>query len=113
MSAGKTQAVEFSCVIADSKSSESFSAIVSMSKKVPVRTSLQDGRIDLADVYITPVVGNVSNKHDHFVLYDHEGNGLHIVRDAFGREVRRTTCTIWDLGTSFALQVMEHLRAFR
>jgi len=46
---------KFTCVIEDLYHSEKFSAKVSIHKKV--RPSLQEGRIDLADIFITPVSG--------------------------------------------------------
>jgi hypothetical protein len=110
MAKGPTHNANFTCLIADSRFGESYSADVRIAKKTPIRRSLQLGRIDLADIYITPISSGSRIVHDHFVLYDAAGNGLHIVRDPSGREVRRTLCNIWDLGPSFARQVQRHLK---
>ena len=112
MSRLPTQNADFSCVITDSLFHETYSAEVRIAKKRPIRTSLQDGRIDLADIYVTPISGQLRDVHNHFVLYDSTGRGLYIVRDRFGFEVRRTECSTWDLGHSFALQVLNHLKGF-
>jgi hypothetical protein len=121
---------KFTCVIEDPYHSEKFSAKVSIHKKV--RPSLQVGRIDLADIFITPVSGtffyyteygwekeqatfNVPTKenrgtHNHFVVHDSEGHGIYIVRDQYRREIDRRRCSIWDLGRSFAIQVRSALQ---
>jgi hypothetical protein len=112
MARGPTQNADFTCVINDFRFREMYGAEVRIAKKRPVRTSLQPGRIDLADIYVTPLSGQIEDVHNHFVLYDCTGRGLYIVRDPYGREVRRTECSTWDLGQSFALQVQEHLREF-
>ncbi|MCM3877694.1 MAG: hypothetical protein NEA02_14910 [Thermoanaerobaculia bacterium] len=112
MSARRTQNADFTCVITDTRFHETYSAEVRIAKKRPIRTSLQAGRIDLADIYVTPVSGQLEDVHNHFVLYDSTGRGLYIVRDRYDREIRRVECSTWDLGQSFALQVLEHLKQF-
>ncbi len=112
MSRLPTQNADFTCVITDFQFHETYSAEIRIAKKRPIRTSLQDGRIDLADIYVTPVSGQLKDVHNHFVLYDSTGRGLYIVRNPFGVEIRRTECSTWDLGHSFALQVQDHLKAF-
>jgi hypothetical protein len=92
-------------------------------------------RLDLADVFITPISGQLalylsvqswhktpgtfdvetkekSGVHNHFVLHDCTGHGLYIVCDRYRREVHRRECSMWDLGQSFASQVMETLKEF-
>jgi len=103
--------LQFSCVIEDHVLLERFSAEVIVRKKIPVRTSLQDGKIDLADIFIEPVSGqSTARVHHHFVLYDSTGHGLYIVRDPQGRETHRRPCTTWDLGQHFGARVMEILK---
>ena len=48
---------DFTCVIDDRLLHELFSATVTVRKTQPIRRSLQQGKIDLADVFITPVSG--------------------------------------------------------
>jgi hypothetical protein len=112
MSRLPTQNADFSCVITDARFHDTYSAEVRIAKKRPIRKSLQDGMLDLADIYVTPISGQLKDVHNHFVLYDSTGRGLYIVRDHLGSEVRRTECSTWDLGTSFALQVLNHLKGF-
>ena len=102
------QRAEFTCVIEERNFNDKYSAKVTVRKLAAVRTSLQDKKIDLADVFITPISGQDANSiHNHFVIYDSEGKGLYIVRDPKGREVRRRQCTTWDLGNAFG----SHIRA--
>jgi hypothetical protein len=91
--------------------------------------------LELADVFITPISGqyffyesannwdksparfNVPTKeksgsHNHFVIFDHNGWGLYIVRDPMRNEVQRRDCSIWSLGDTFATRVMKILREF-
>ncbi len=75
------QTKSFTCVIEDFHLHDRFSAQVEVVKKMPIRTSLQSGKIDLADVYITPISDQITSAHHHFVLYDCTGHGLYIVRD--------------------------------
>jgi hypothetical protein len=97
----------FTCVIEDHVLHERFSANVTVRKKCPVRSSLQKGRIDLADVFITPVSGQPPIRvHHHFVLYDFTGKGLYIVRDQLDRDEHKRSCSAWDLGHSFGIQVL-------
>jgi hypothetical protein len=82
-------------------------------KKMPVWTSLQDGKIDLADIFITPISGQRAVKvHNHFVLHDCTGHGVYIVRNPDGTQDHRRACTIWDLGQHFASKVMAALKEF-
>jgi hypothetical protein len=102
---------DFTCVIQDHLLCECFSAKVTVRKTVPIRVSLQPGQIDLADVFITPVSGQPTFKvHHHFVIYDFSGRGCYIVRDTQDRDEHRLSCTVWDLGNSFGIQVMKALR---
>ncbi|MGB7760017.1 MAG: hypothetical protein WBL61_09320 [Bryobacteraceae bacterium] len=102
---------EFSCVIEDHILHERFSANVKVKKRIPVRRSLQKGRIDLADVFIWPVSGQPTVKvHHHFVVYDLTGQGLYIVRDRKDKDEHKLPCTIWDLGQSFGRQVTAALK---
>jgi hypothetical protein len=102
----------FTRVIEDRLVHERYSAKVTVRKKLPVRTSLQPGKIDLADFLITPVSAQPwDTVHNHFVLYDAAGNGLHIVRDRTNKDEQRIPCTIWDLGRSFATRVLAALKA--
>ena len=104
---------EFKCVIEDHILKERFSAQVIVRKPSPVRKSLQMGKIDLADVFISPVSGQPTRKvHHHFVVYDFNGQGLYIVRDQQDRDEHRISCNIWDLGQSFARRVMVALKEF-
>jgi hypothetical protein len=108
-----SQEYSFTCVIEDHVLHDRFSADVVVKKKLPIRTSLQDGKIDLADIFIEPVSDQRPERvHNHFVLYDYTGHGLYIVRNQDNSERRRRTCTIWDLGHVFALKVMEALKQF-
>jgi len=90
-------------------------------------------RIELANIYITPISGQLgtylsrkswqkkpvtfpqattkekTGVHNHFVLFDYTGHGLYIVRDQYRNEVHRRECSIYDLGQSFADQVMKAL----
>jgi hypothetical protein len=100
---------DFTCVVEHRFVPERFSAKVTVSKKFPIRKSLQHGQMDLADVFITPISGNRVNVHSHFVIYDFTGRGLYIVRDARNRDEYRLQCTVWDLGSNFATQVMTAL----
>ncbi len=80
-------------------------------KRVPIRKSLQSGKIDLADVFIWPVSGQPTFKvHHHFVVYDFTGQGLYIVRDQKDRDEYKIPCSIWDLGQSFARQATAALK---
>lgn len=103
---------KFTCVIKDRLLHERYSVDVTVKKKLPVWTSIQPGKIDLADIFITPKAGQPLKErvHNHFVLYDAGGNGLHIVRNQQRREEHRLPCTIWDLGQSFALQVLAAIK---
>jgi hypothetical protein len=108
-----TQEYDFTCVIEDHILNDRFSAQVSVRKKQPVWTSVQDDRIDLADIFIEPISAQHSDRvHHHFVLYDYTGHGLYIVRDQYNRERHRRACAIWDLGHLFALKVMDALKRF-
>jgi len=101
----------FYCAIADRVLNEKYSAKVTVQKRMPVRSSLQPGRIDLADIYITPISGQNDTKvHHHFALHDFSGNGMFIVRTKNGHDEHQISCTIWDLGQSFAAQVMLALK---
>src|SRR5262245_279722 len=101
----------FTCVIQDRLLGERFSANVTVRKTVPIRVSLQTGKIDLADVFITPISGKPTFKvHHHLVIYDFNGFGLYIVRDTHGKDEHRLPCTVWDLGSSFGIQVVKALR---
>jgi hypothetical protein len=101
---------DFTCVINDRFLHERFSANVIVRKMLPIRKSLQSNLIDLADVFITPISGQPTFKvHHHFVIYDMTGHGLYIVRDRNNEDEHRIPCTIWDLGNSFAIQVMKAL----
>jgi hypothetical protein len=105
------QTATFTCVIEDKNSKDKYSAQVEMRKKQPVPTSLQNGKIDLADAFITPISGHDAKKvHNHFVVYDLEGNGLYIVRDPNGKEVRRRKCSTWELGNAFGAKVRDVLK---
>jgi hypothetical protein len=101
----------FNCVIDDRVLRERFSAEVTLTKKAPIRSSLQEGKIDLVDIFITPVSAQpLIRVHHHFVLYDLAGKGLYIVRDQRNKEDHRRPCTIWDLGKPFALQVLAAIK---
>jgi hypothetical protein len=125
----------FTCLIEDKLLNDRFSATVSVMKRVPIRKSPDATNVELADVFITPISGqhacyesrstwkktpagfNVPTKdnsgsHNHFVVTDFSGRGLYIVRDTMRREVHRRHCSVWDLGLTFAAQVMEALRDF-
>jgi hypothetical protein len=98
-------------VIEDHVLDERFSAEVTVSKKLPVRSSLQLGKIDLADIYITPISGQLTiTVHHHFVLHDFTGHGLYIVRDQWDQVDHSRLCSTWDLGQSFGAQVMDALK---
>ncbi len=102
---------EFNCVIEDPQLNDRFSAVVTVSKKRVIEATRQkDGKLELAHVFITPVSDQLKSVHNHFVLYDHMGNGLYIVRDRYGTEVHRRQCRTWDLGTSFATKVADALK---
>ena len=122
----------FTCEIEDFEIHDRFSANV---KVIPNEASSRGAgeRIELANIYITPISGQLatylSSKtwkktpvifqqaktrektgvHNHFVLYDYSGHGLYIVRDQYRNEVHRRECSIYDLGQSFADQVMRAL----
>jgi hypothetical protein len=101
----------FDCVIHDRLLHECFSAKVIVRKVQPVRRSIQPGHIDLADVFITPISGQPTQKvHHHFVVYDLSGRGLYIVRDTHNRDEHRVPCTVWDLGNSFGAQTIAALK---
>jgi hypothetical protein len=102
---------DFTCVIDDHLLRERFSAVVTVRKRFPIKKSLQSGEIDLADVFITPISGQLTSKvHHHFVVYDFTGRGLYIVRDQWNKEEHRLPCQVWDLGIPFGAQVMEVLK---
>src|SRR2546428_415903 len=84
---------EFTCVVEHRFVAEGFSAKVTVSKKFPIR-KLQQGQMDLADVFITPISGNRVNVHSHFVLYNFSGRGLYIVRDSRNRDEHRLRCRL-------------------
>jgi hypothetical protein len=102
---------DFTCIIDDRILHERFTAKVTVSRRNHARKSLQPGKIDRADIYITPVSGQTAaaKVHSHFVLYDFMGRGLYIVRDQKNNDEHRLPCTIWDLGHSFGNQVMQAL----
>src|ERR1700722_9012580 len=108
---------------------------VKVQKRDKIRMSRDKQTIELADVFITPISGQLayygskdtwektpatfnvptkekSGSHNHFVVNDYEGRGLYIVRDQMRREVSRRLCSIWDLGHPFASGVMKALREF-
>ncbi|MFL6450073.1 MAG: hypothetical protein ACJ746_20705 [Bryobacteraceae bacterium] len=102
----------FTAVIEDSVLGERFSATVTVKKRLPIRTSLQTGKVDLVDVFIAPISGQLLVKvHHHFVIHDFTGRGIYIVRDQNGNDERRRQCTIWELGHSFGVQVMTALKS--
>ena len=126
------QEISFTCEIQDFDTQDRFSANV---KVVPndVSSRAAGERIELANIYITPISGQLgtylspqnwkktpvtflqattkekTGVHNHFVLYDFTGHGLYIVRDQYRNEVHRRECSIYDLGQSFAEQVMQAL----
>src|SRR5271165_1164753 len=105
------QEVHFSCEIRDLRSTDRFSAEVLVRKRFTVRRSSHDaGRIELADVFVTPISGLVSasaNVHNHFVVFNYNGEGVYIVRDRFRRDEDRRYCSTWDLGDAFGRKVAE------
>lgn len=104
------QEKQFTCVIEDLHLKDRFSATVKVTKKTPIEAAEQKDRIGLAHIYITPVSDQVRKVHHHFVLFDFTGCGVYIVRDRYGKRDDRRQCSIWDLGHSFAIQVMDALR---
>ena len=112
MENGNASERRFSCFILDGLIHENFSAQVTVRKVFPIRKSLQHGKIDLADAFITPIAGQTTSKiHHHFVVYNYAGEGLYIVRDRNPREPeRRFSCTVWDLGNFFGNQMTKLLR---
>jgi hypothetical protein len=129
------QTSTFTCMITDIVLSDEFSATVVVQKRSVVRSSRDGSKIELADVFITPVSGqhayydskgswkktparfNTSTKekvgsHNHFVVNDFNGRGLYIVRDSLRAEEHRRQCSIWDLGRPFASRVMQALKEF-
>ncbi|SRR5579864_1991416 len=122
----------FTCEIVDPDIHDRFSATVTV---VPNAVSSKDPgqRIEIANIYITPISGQLGTYnskqnwkrtpvtflqaitkekvgvHNHFVLFDFTGHGLYIVRDQFRNEECRRECSIYDLGQSFAEQVMSVL----
>ena len=125
----------FTCVITDVVLSDKFSAEITIRKRYKIRSSREKDRIELADIFITPISGqhayyestanwkktpatfNVKTKeksgsHNHFVLNDFNGQGLYIVRDDKRNEEHRRRCSIWDLGQPFASGVMKALQEF-
>jgi hypothetical protein len=111
---------EFTCVIDNRVRNELYSGHVVLRKRSAIRATtdapggvragLRKDRLELCDVYITPVSGNPRSVHDHFVLYDVTGRGVLILRDPQNRPEERVTCTLWQLGAPLALRVMEELR---
>ena len=108
----KIQTTKFTCVVEDKKRKEKFSAKVTVKKKLPVWTSLQVGKIDLADIFIEAISGPTKGSHNHFVLHDFEGNGLYIVRDEHGKDIEKRRCSVWDLGGAFGGKIRAILRRF-
>jgi len=113
-------AVEFTCQIVDRRHDDRFSAKVVVKKKPVVRATWKDeagarkspvkNRIELADVFITPVSGQVMNVHHHFVVYDFYGRGVYVLRNRLNQREDRCECSVWDLGHAFATKVMDALR---
>jgi len=126
---------KFTCVITDLVLTDKFSAEVTVRKRCVVKSSREKDRIELADIFITPVSGQHSyyeshgtwkktpatfntqtrektGSHNHFVLHDFNGQGLYIVRNDRRGEEHRRRCSIWDLGQPFASGVMNALREF-
>ena len=69
-------------MIDERKFQDKYSAKVTVSNKAKMRKSLQHGKIDLADAYITPIPGqNAHRIHNCFVIYKSKGSDLYIVRD--------------------------------
>lgn len=112
----------FTCIIEDFYDHTRYFAEVTFKKKKELRTtwreveaertSSQKNRIELADIFITPMADNLRNFHHHFVLYKYTGDGVFIRRGPYlNSEEVRLECKIWDLGHSFATQVMETLRS--
>jgi hypothetical protein len=128
------QSSSFTCVIEDKRRLEKFSAKVTVTKRQPVRASLQAGKIDLADVFIEPVSGTyffymknswtkeqaaflIDGKikkgvHNHFVIHDASGHGVYIVRDQHRKDIEKRTASIFDLGSAFGSKVLSILREF-
>jgi len=125
----------FTCVVTDSVLTDKFSAEISVRKRRVIRSSRDKNRVELADIFITPISGQHSyyesranwrktaatfnvptrektGSHNHFVLNDFNGNGLYIVRDSRRNEEHRRMCSIWDLGQPFASGVMKALQTF-
>ena len=111
---------KFTCVIKDLYHDDLFSACITIKKKSKLRATWHerhDGasdspkdRVELSDILITPVSGQVGKVHHHFVLYNLEGDGVYMLRDQNGNEVDRRPCSIWDLGPAFANKVMGILK---
>ena len=126
------QEVNFTCEIRDFNNHDQFSANVTVVPSDP-SAGAAGNRIEIANIYITPISGQLatylSSKnwkktpvtflqattrektgvHNHFVLYDYSGHGLYIVRDQYRNMEDRRPCSIYDLGQSFADQVVNAL----
>ncbi len=113
--------ITFKCTIVDYERHERFSAAVVVKKKYPVRATWHaeqnerkhafKDRIELADVFITPISDQVRPPvHNHFVLYDWNGAGIYIVRDRQHTRLERRECSMWDLGDAFASRVLKALK---
>ena len=108
-----TNTRDFVCVIDCRALHDRFTAKVEVKKRVPIRTSLQTGQIDLADIFITPVSGQLpggKQVHHHFVVHDFSGQGVYIVRDPHGRDALRRPASVWDLGLAFGSKVVGILK---
>jgi hypothetical protein len=119
----------FFCVIKDRALNEAFIARVKFAKKSPIKASIIDkGQVELADIYIWPLVERVKawgpslteddegnlvadiayrDTHSHFVLYDLSGQGKYIRRDNENRVLERRLCSVWDLGNPFGRNVSQ------
>jgi hypothetical protein len=100
----------FDCFIQDEISGDKYSATVVVAKHKVIRQSLQrDGKIDLADIYITSVSSTRGRLHHHFVVQKLNGDGLFMFREAVNNETRRY-CNVWDLGPVFGKLATQALR---
>lgn len=99
---GEKTTVVSGCVIRDSHSGDSYYAKVTVTRRRPIRQTLQrDGRVELADIFVQWSSDNPLKKHHHFVVTSLDGNGVYMLRDKNGDEVGRRESSIWDLGNVF------------
>lgn len=100
---------EFECFIQDKNTGDKYSAKVEVRKHKVIRQSLQPGKIDLADIFVTSVSSKRGELHHHFVVHKLNGDGLYIFREAVNNETRRD-CNVWDLGPVFGKMVARTLQ---